>query len=292
MQRQIEPAPTIARSRSGPVSRYWFQRHRRALGDIGTVVLLLLVLFPFAWLVQMSFRPNKDILGYELLFTPTLAHYKALWTGAFPASFVNSMITSLSSTVLALVIGVPAAYALSRGGFKSSRRIALWILATRMAPPIAFTIPFFLAYRYLGLSDTLLGLIIVYLTFNLALVIWMMQPFFDGVPRELEEAAWIDGCGVWEAFRRVTLPLSAPGLAATAVICFILSWNDFFYALVLTRTNASTAPVAIVNFIQYTGWEWGRIAAAGTLVMLPVVIFSILVRNYLVRGLAAGGVKE
>jgi multiple sugar transport system permease protein len=161
-----------------------------------------------------------------------------------------------------------------------------------MAPPIAFTIPFFLAYRYLGLSDTLIGLIIVYLTFNLALVIWMMQPFFDGVPRELEEAAWIDGCGVWEAFRRVTLPLSAPGLAATAVICFILSWNDFFYALVLTRTNASTAPVAIVNFIQYTGWEWGRIAAAGTLVMLPVVVFSILVRNYLVRGLAAGGVKE
>jgi multiple sugar transport system permease protein len=292
MQRQIEPQPVAARARSGPASPYWFQRNRRWLGDVGTIALLLLVLFPFAWLVQMSFRPNKDILGYELLFEPTLAHYKALWTGAFPASFVNSTITSVSSTLLALVIGVPAAYALSRGGFKSSRRIALWILATRMAPPIAFTIPFFLAYRYLGLSDTLIGLIIVYLTFNLALVIWMMQPFFDGVPRELEEAAWIDGCGVWEAFWRVTLPLSAPGLAATAVICFILSWNDFFYALVLTRTNASTAPVAIVNFIQYTGWEWGRIAAAGTLVMLPVVIFSVLVRNYLVRGLAAGGVKE
>ena len=108
------------------------------------------MLFPFVWLVQMSFRPNKDILGYELLFTPTLAHYRALWTGAFPASFVNSMITSVASTALALLIGVPAAYALSRGGFKSSRRIALWILATRMAPPIAFTIPFFLAYRYLG----------------------------------------------------------------------------------------------------------------------------------------------
>jgi multiple sugar transport system permease protein len=280
MQRQIEPGPATARPQRA--SRYWFQRNRRRLGDIGTVVLLLLVLFPFVWLVQMSFRPNRDILGYDLLFTPTLAHYRALWTGAFPASFLNSMITSLASTVLAMVIGVPAAYALSRSGFKSSRRIALWILATRMAPPIAFTIPFFLAYRHLGLSDTLLGLIIVYLTFNLALVIWMMQPFFDGVPRELEEAAWIDGCGIWEAFCRVTLPLSAPGLAATAVIC----------ALVLTRTNASTAPVAIVNFIQYTGWEWGRIAAAGTLVMLPVVVFSMLVRNYLVRGLAAGGVKE
>ena len=136
------------------------------------------------------------------------------------------------------------------------------------------------------------GLIIVYLTFNLALVIWMMQPFFDSVPRELEEAAWIDGCGIWRPSAGSPCRCRRPGLAATAVICFILSWNDFFYALVLTRTKASTAPVAIVNFIQYTGWEWGRIAAAGTLVMLPVVAFSILVRNYLVRGLAAGGVKE
>jgi multiple sugar transport system permease protein len=278
----------------GEVSRKARRRasNRRLVGDGATLVLLALVLLPFLWLVQMSFRPNADILGYELAFKPTLAHYRALWTGAFPGSFVNSMVSSTTSTALALLIGVPAAYALSRGGFRSSRRIALWILATRMAPPIAFTIPFFLAYRYVGLSDTIAGLVLIYLTFNLALVIWMMKPYFDSVPRELEEAAWIDGCGVWTAFRRVTLPLSAPGLAATAVICFILSWNDFFYALVLTRTQASTAPVAIVNFIQYTGWEWGRIAAAGTLVMLPVVAFSILVRNYLVRGLAAGGVKE
>src|SRR3954471_12122537 len=267
-------------------------RNRLRLGDGTTLVLLVLLLFPFIWLVQMSFRPNTDILGYELAFTPTLAHYRALWTGAFPGSFVNSLVSSTASTLLALVIGVPAAYSLSRAGFRSSRRIALWILATRMAPPIAFTIPFFLAYRFLGLSDTLTGLVLVYLTFNLALVIWMMKPYFDSVPRELEERAWIEGRGIWAAFRRVALPLSSPGLAATAVICFILSWNAFFYALILTRTQASTAPVAIVNFIQYTGWEWGRIAAAGTLVMLPVVAFSILVRNYLVRGLAAGGVKE
>ena len=291
MLNQVE-APSPAVRPMTPRRRRWFARNCRHLGDGATVVLLLLVLFPFGWLVQMSFRPNSDIFGYDLLFSPTLVHYRALWTGAFPASFVNSLVTSFASTALALLIGVPASYALSRGGFRHSHGIALWILATRMAPPIAFTIPFFLAYRFLGLSDTLTGLVIVYLTFNLALVIWMMQPYFDSVPRELEEAAWIDGCGVWSAFRRVTLPLSAPGLAATAVICFILSWNDFFYALVLTRTQASTAPVAIVNFIQYTGWEWGRIAAAGTLVMLPVVAFSMLVRNYLVRGLAAGGVKE
>lgn len=280
-----EIVPVVAR-------RSWVFRHRRGLGDAATIALLLLVLFPFFWLLQMSFRPNKDIFGYDLLFTPTLDHYRALWTGNFPGSFVNSVVTSASSTILSMLIGVPAAYALSRGQFRSSRRIALWILATRMAPPIAFTIPFFLAYRYLELQDTTLGLVIVYLTFSLALVIWMMQPFFDSVPRELEEAAWIDGCSIWGTFRNITLPLAAPGIAATAVICFILSWNDFFYALILTRTNASTAPVAIVNFVQYAGWEWGRIAAAGTLVMLPVVIFSILVRNYLIRGLTAGGTKE
>jgi len=267
-------------------------RNRNFKGDTAVIFLLILVLFPFVWMLQMSFRPTSDIFGYELLFNPTIDHYRALWTGSFPTSFINSLITSVASTTLALIIGVPASYSLSRGNFKSSRHISMWILVTRMAPPIAFTIPFFLAYRFLGLSDTLVGLIIVYLTFNLALVIWMMQPYFDSVPRELEEAAWIDGCSVWSAFFRVILPLTSPGLAATAVICFILSWNDFFYALVLTRTNASTAPVAIVNFIQYTGWQWGRIAAAGVLIMLPVVIFSIFVRNYLVRGLAAGGVKE
>ena len=168
----------------------------------------------------------------------------------------------------------------------------MWILSTRMAPQITFTIPFFLFFRLVGLSDTVWGLALIYLTFNLALVIWMMRSFFDAVPRALEEAAWLDGCGIWSAFVRITLPLTAPGLAAVAVLCFIFSWNDFFYALILTRTNAMTAPVAIINFMQYEGWEWGKMAAGGTLVMLPVVIFTVLVRKWLVSGLIAGSVKQ
>lgn len=255
-------------------------------------IILLITAFPFIWLLQMSFRPNDDIFGHTLAFTPTFEHYLELWKGKFPGSFINSAIVSTASTFLALVIGVPAAYSLARWRFKGRRQVALWILATRMAPPIAFTIPFFLAYRWLNLVDTLTGLTIIYLTFNLALVIWMMQTFFESVPRALEEAAWIDGCSVWRAFMTITLPLAAPGLAATAVLCFILSWNDFFYALILTRTQAQTAPVAIVSFIQYEGWEWGKIAAGGTLVMLPVVIFTMMVRTYLVKGLTAGGVKD
>lgn len=258
----------------------------------GAILLMVVVMFPFLWLLQMSFRSNEDILGLSVLFTPTLEHYRALRVGQFPRSFANSAMASVASTLLSLLIGVPAAYSLSRVEFRARRQIALWVLTTRMAPPIAFTIPFFLAYRHLDLLDTVPGLVIIYLTFNLALVIWMMRTFFDSVPRALEEAAWIDGSSVWGAFLRVTLPLAAPGLGATAVLCFIFSWNDFFYALILTRTAAMTAPVAIVNFMQYEGWEWGKIAAGGTLVMLPVVIFSLIVRNYLVRGLTAGGLKE
>jgi multiple sugar transport system permease protein len=268
-------------------------RARRALAFRRAAALgvFALVLFPVMWLLQMSVRPVDDVLGAGV-FTPTLAHYRSLWTGNFPGSFVNSIIVSTVSTVLALALGVPAAYTLARARLRRSHAVRFWILATRMAPPIAFTIPFFLAFKVSGLIDTRLGLIIVYLTFNLALVIWMMQTFFETVPTALEEAAWIDGCGPWEAFWRIALPLAAPGLGATGVLCFIYSWNDFFFALVLTRTQAVTAPVAIVNFMQYEGWEWGKIAAGAVLVMLPVLAFTFVVRRYLVAGLTAGGVKE
>jgi multiple sugar transport system permease protein len=151
---------------------------------------------------------------------------------------------------------------------------------------------YFLTYTRLGLLDTVAGLALIYVTFNLALVIWTMKGFFDAVPRSLEEAAWIDGASLWSAFARVALPLAAPGLAATGILCFILSWNDFFFALILTRTEAMTAPVAIVNFMQYAGFEWGKIAAGGVSVMLPVLLFTVLVRRYLVSGLTAGAVKE
>jgi len=257
------------------------------------ILLMLCIMFPFLWLLQMSVKPTKDIFAFppKFTFTPTLSHYLDLWNTDFRHSFVNSAVASTSSTLLSLLLGVPAAYSLSRAQFKHERKVALWILASRMAPPIAFTIPFFLIYRRLEMIDTVPGLIIIYLTFNLSLVIWMMRTFFDGIPRSLEEAAWIDGAGVWGGFIKIVLPLSAPGLAATAIFCFLFSWNDFFFALILTRTNAMTAPVAVVNFMNYEGWEWGKIAAGGTMVMLPVVLFSIFVRKYLIRGLTAGAIK-
>ena len=158
-----------------------------------SALLLLIVLFPALWMLQLSFRAGGDIFDLSVVFTPTLDNYRALWKGLFPGSFGNSLVVSLAATALSLLFGVPAAYALSRCRFQARRSIALWVLATRMAPPVAFTIPFFLAYRHLGLIDSLAGLVLIYLTFNLALVVWLMRNFFDGVPRALEEAAWIDG---------------------------------------------------------------------------------------------------
>jgi multiple sugar transport system permease protein len=256
-------------------------------------VVLLLMLLPFLWLLQMSFKPTPLILQFppSFFFTPTLEHYIGLWNAGFAESFVNSLVTASVSTVLALLLGVPAAYALSRWSGRGRFGLGLSILLTRMAPPIAFTIPFFLAYRWLGLLDTRTGLILIYMTFNLPLVIWMMQPFFDAVPRSLEEAALMDGASFATVFIEIVIPMATAGIAATAILCFLYAWNDFFFALILTRTDARTAPVAVVNFMNYEGWEWGKIAAGGSLVMAPVLLFSMLVRRYLVSGLTAGAVK-
>ena len=160
----------------------------RSLVNGTAAVVLLVVLFPAFWMLELSFRTGGDIFDMRLVFTPTLENYRALWTGLFPGSLGNSVVVSLGATALSLLLGVPAAYVLSRWQFRRRRAVALWILATRMAPPIAYTIPFFLAYRFVGLLDTLTGVIMIYLTFNLAFVVWMMRNFFDGVPRALEEA--------------------------------------------------------------------------------------------------------
>jgi multiple sugar transport system permease protein len=215
----------------------------RFVGGYGGVILLIVILlFPFLWLLQMSLKPEKEIFAFppRLLFTPTFEHYLGIWSGQFHRAFGNSTVVSLVSTVLSLVFGVPAAYSLSRAQFGGESQIALWVLATRMAPPIAFTIPFFLAYRHLGWLDTLHGLILIYLTFNLSLVIWMMRTFFESIPRVLDEAALVDGAGVWGTFFQVVLPLSAPGLAATLLFRGFSYWLPMAPGILLARRETRT----------------------------------------------------
>ena len=260
---------------------------------VSVITILVITLLPFLWLLQLSFKPNELILSFppQFIFNPTIEHYVGLWSSDFARSFVNSLITSTASTFFAMLLGIPAAYALSRWQGPTGRRLSFTILVTRMAPPIAYTIPFFLAYRWLGLLDTRTGLTLIYMTFNLPLVIWLMQPFFDAVPTSLEEAAIMDGAKAHRTFWEIVLPLTLPGIAATTILCFLFAWNDFFFALILTRADAQTAPVAVVNFMNYEGWDWGKIAAGGSMVMAPVLIFSLVVRRFLVGGLTAGAVK-
>jgi multiple sugar transport system permease protein len=277
------PTDTARRNRSRRVD-WWL---------LVTIGALLLVLSPVVWLLMMSLKTEVDALAMppKLLFVPTLANYAGLLETRFLRPLLNSVIVAAVTTALSLALGVPAAYALSRARTWVTGGIGFWILATRMAPPIAFAIPFFLAYRTVGWLDTLSGLIVIYLTFNLSLVIWLMRAFFDGIPVSLEEAAWIDGASLVQTLRSVILPLTAPGITASAILCFLAAWNDFFFALVLTRSSAMTAPVAIVNFMHYAGWDWGRITAGSIIVALPVIAFALPVRRYLVSGLTAGALK-
>jgi multiple sugar transport system permease protein len=230
-----------------------------------------------------------------LIFRPTLAHYHdAFVERSFGKYLLTSGFVAVLSTVCAIVLGTLAAYALSRFRLrhKLNSRLSLWILSTRMFPPIVTAVPLFLMMRDVRLLDTVASLVIVYTAFNLPFVVWMMRGFFNEIPRDLEDAARVDGDSRLGALRRVLLPLVAPGLAATAVFCLIISWNEFLFALTLTQTDsAMTLPVGIAGRVTQYEIKWGVMSAAGVVAMIPILVFALAVQRYLVRGLSLGAVK-
>jgi multiple sugar transport system permease protein len=266
--------------------------------NVGHFFLLLMVIvvcvFPFYWMVTTSFKDPAAILSPipQLLFHPTLGNY----TTAFQkfdigASLVNSLIVALSTTAISLTLGTPAAYAIARFEFKGKRDLWFWFISNRMISPIVVALPFFLIARQFRLLDTQLVLILIYLTFNVPIVVWICADQFRNIPKELDEAATLEGYNSFGIFWRIALPLAAPGIAVSAIFSFIFSWNELLYALVLTRTNAKTAPVVATSFLSGYELPWGQIMATGTLVALPVIIFSIIVSRQLVRGLTMGAIK-
>jgi multiple sugar transport system permease protein len=269
---------------------------------IGKYALLLSALIaalaPVYWLITISFKHEVDQFAVPpkwFRFTPTLEHYAdAFLNRSFGQYLLNSLLIAFASTACALVIGTLAAYALSRFRLPASldQKLALWILSTRMFPAIVTAVPLFLIMRDLRLVNTRLSLVVVYTGFNLPFVVWMMRGFFAEIPRDLEEAAMVDGDSRLGALRRVVLPLVTPGLAATAVFCLIVSWNEFLFALVLTQTDeAMTLPVGIAGRVTQYGIKWGAMSAAAVVAMIPILAFAISVQKYLVRGLSLGAVK-
>jgi multiple sugar transport system permease protein len=265
----------------------------RALKYAVVITAALFALAPVYWMVTISLKTEADHFAVPpewIGFTPTLEHYGE----AFFGYLLTSAVVSLSSTALAMTIGTLAAYALARLRMpaKADKRLSLWILSTRMFPPIVTVIPLFLMMRDLRLLDTIAALVIVYTAFNLPFVVWMMRGFFQELPRELEEAAMVDGDSRMGALVRVILPLVAPGLAATAVFCLIVSWNEFLFALVLAQTDAAmTLPVGIAGRVTQYEIKWGVMSAAGVVAMVPILVFAMAVQRYLVRGLSLGAVK-
>jgi len=210
----------------------------------------------------------------------------------FGERFMNSIIIGFGSTFLSVFLGTLAAYAFSRFKIPLADDLLFFILSTRMMPPIAVAIPIFLMYRNLGLSDTHLGMILLYTAVNISLAVWLLKSFFDGIPTEYEEAALIDGYTRFQAFYKVVLPQAATGIASTAIFCLIFAWNEYAFAVLLTTANAQTAPPFIPTIIGIGGLDWPAIAAGVTIFLLPVMIFTILLRKHLLRGITFGAVRK
>lgn len=261
---------------------------------VGLLAIFLFAVFPFYWMVATSLKTQAEALASPPIwvFTPNLGnYYSVLFNRDVLSSLINSVIIAVSTTVLAVGLGTPAAYALARFEFKSKEELWFWFITNRMLSPIVVALPIFIMARTLNLIDTHLVLVLVYLTFNLPIVVWICTDQFRGVPRDLDEAARLAGASRFTIFWRIALPLAMPGVAVSAIFSFIFSWNELLYALVLTRNTARTAPVAATSFMSGYDLPWGEIMATGTLIVLPVIVFALIVSKHLVQGLTMGAVK-
>ncbi|WP_158881197.1 carbohydrate ABC transporter permease [Amycolatopsis anabasis] len=255
---------------------------------------LLWTLVPLVWMVLSSFKSELDVTAAEpkFLFGPTLDNYRRLFSGAnnLAPYILHSALAAGLSSVLAVVLGALAGYGLAGTRMRGKKHVAFWIISTRMAPIAVVVLPLFLLFRGAGLIDSVPGLVLAYLTFNLPFAIWLMSAFFAEVPPSVEESALVAGCTRWQAFWHVVLPLTKSGLVTTFVLCLVFSWNDYAFALVFGGPHSQTLPIAADQLVTQTGIDWGQLTAIGTIVVLPMIVAGLAVRRWLVTGLTLGAV--
>jgi multiple sugar transport system permease protein len=274
-------------------SRLVRQRLERFLVYAALIVLTGLFLFPLLWMLSTSIKTQADYFTYPPVWLPkrpTLEHYRYIVSTTGLGAVRNSLIIAGANVVLVMLVSIPAAYAIARfrvGGHNFS----FWVLSQRMLAPIAVILPLFLLFSRLDLIDKHIALILGYTTFNTAFAVWLLIGFFEEFPTEIEDAGLVDGCSRWGVLFRVTLPIVSPGLVVTALFCFIFAWNEFLFALILTRQAAVTIPVQLAQFQAPTKILWGEMSAYATIGILPPMVFAFLLQRYLVRGLAVGGVQ-
>ncbi len=273
-------------------------RERSWLGaaaqNIIIVGALLVVVFPVLWTVMASFKQRVDIFSIPpvFLFKPTVSNYvDVMQDKPILRALFNSAIIGVSTTLISVIAGSMGGYALARFTFPGRKVLPLVVLFARMIPVITFVLPYFILFRRLGLLNTRLAVVISHIGFNLPFALLLMRSFFAKIPSELEQAARIDGCSRFGAFTRIAVPLSGAGLVTTAIFCLLYSWNEFMFALILTGSRSQTLPVIAASFITPIGVEWGQLFSQIVIVMAPMVVLGILIRNHFVKGLTMGGIK-
>ena len=272
-------------------------RRRRRFGEAvraALVVLTALVMMvPIVWITLAAFKQHVDVYQLKLLFRPTLENFALVFDSPYHLGrkLLNSTIVSLVTVAIAIPIATGAAYSFSRFRMRGERVMFVMILATQFVPAVVIVLPFFLLFRDLGILDTRLGLILVNLSIVTPFAIWMIKGFIDGIPRDTEEAALVDGSSRLQVIRNVVLPMAAPGLVTAAIFCFIIAWNDFLFALILTTNRAVTLTVGLALFQAEEGDLWNLLAAAGIIIMVPMFVLALLIQKHFVQGMTMGAVR-
>jgi multiple sugar transport system permease protein len=251
-------------------------------------------LFPLIWTFVTSLKTTQAAFAIppKWFFLPQWSNYFKAWVAkGFASAFINTLIISVGSSFLSILLALPASYIFARHKFKGLATLGVSFIAIRLLPEMLFIIPLYIIYTWLNLYDTHLGLILVFQIFNLPFTVWVLKGFIEQVPREIEETAFIDGCSELGALARITLPLIAPGIAATAIIAFIVIWTNLLYPLSLAYSNAETAPLAIAKFKGYGAFDWPLMAAGSILITLPQLVFFIMIQRHLIKGLTMGALK-
>lgn len=258
-------------------------------------VVVFVTLFPVAYTINMSLKNEVDALSSEpmLFFKPTMRNYVELFRkNDFFKYFANSIFIATTCVILSLGLGAPFAYATSRSKQKWVGPAMIFVMILRVIPPISILVPIFGVYTQFKLNDTYIGVIALYMTFTLPLAIWLLKGAFDGLPDGLEEAARIDGCSIWQTFLRVSIPVTMESVAAAAILIWVNAWNEYLYAMIVTRNVTKTVTVAINSFMRFDKTEYGLIAAAAVVISAPVLILGFAAKKYLVSGMTSGSVKE
>lgn len=268
---------------------------RRVLSLLELFAVLCVVavfVVPIFWIIITAFKPAADVYSLKVIFTPTLNNFRSLFGSGvnFFPFMINSIVVTAATLSIAIPISTLAAYAFSRYRFPGKNLLMFWILSLKFIPAVILILPFFVLYRDLGLLDTRIGLIIVNVGIVTPVSIWLMKGFIDGIPIAIEEAALIDGCSRLGVIWKMIVPMAKPGILTTAVFCFVFTWNEFMFPLILTRQNAVTLPVGLMLLKGERGVIWEQMAAAGLILVIPTIILILLVRKHFVRGLTMGAV--